>query len=226
MRLSDPRLRIVSLVAFVAACVGVLALSGSVSVDRVRDAADGHGVLGPLLFVCVSSLLTVAFFPGPVLSGASGLVFGTALGFPISLVSAVLGASLAFSLGRWWAHDAVAELAGPRVAAFREFVGRRGFLAILYARLVPGVPYNAVNYAAGLTPVPLAVFAAATAVGCAPRAFAYTALGGRLDDLGSWQAIVALVVLVGMAFVGLVVAARDPEITGAVKGLRGGRRGG
>lgn len=215
-----PRTRILTLVGFVALCIAVLALSGSVSVDKVRDAAEGHGLLGPILFIAVSSCLTVAFFPGPILSGAAGLVFGTALGFPLSLISAVLGASLAFSIARWWAHDAVVEIAGPRVQAFREFVGRRGFLAVLYARLAPGVPYNGVNYAAGLTPVALPVFAAATAVGAAPRAFAYTALGGQLDDLGSWQAIAALTILIGMALIGLVVAARDPEIAGAVKSLR------
>jgi uncharacterized membrane protein YdjX (TVP38/TMEM64 family) len=219
-----PRTRILTVVAFVATCITVLALTGSVSVDRVRDVAEGHGVLGPLLFIVVSSVLTVAFFPGPILAGASGLVFGTALGFPVSLASAVLGASLAFAVSRWWAHDAVVAVAGPRVTAFQEFVGRRGFLAVLYARLAPGVPYNAVNYAAGLTPVRLPVFAAATAIGAAPRAFAYTALGGQVGDFGSWQTVVALVVLVGMALVGLVVAARDPEIVAAVRGLRRDRR--
>ena len=219
-----PRLRLISLGGFVAVCILAITLSGSVSVGRVRDAAEGHGVLGPLLFIAVSSALTVAFFPGPILSGAAGVVFGTALGFPVSLISAVLGASLAFSISRWWAHDAVVEIAGPRVTAFREFVGRRGFLAVFYARLAPGVPYNGVNYAAGLTPVPLGVFAAATALGAAPRAFAYTALGGHLGKFGSWQTIVALVVLIGMALVGFVLAARDPEIAGAVKGLAGNRR--
>jgi uncharacterized membrane protein YdjX (TVP38/TMEM64 family) len=219
-----PRTRILTLVAFVAGCVAVLALTGSVSVDRVRDAGEGHGLAGPLLFVLLSAALTVAFFPGPVLAGASGLIFGTALGFPVSLTSAVLGACLAFAISRWWAHDAVAAVAGPRTTALRAFVGRRGFLAVFYARLAPGVPYNAVNYAAGLTPVPPAVFAAATAVGAAPRAFAYTALGGQLGDLGSWETVAALGVLVGMALVGLIVAARDPEIAAAVKGLRQSRR--
>lgn len=216
-----PRLRLAMLAAFVVACILVITLSGSTSVHGVRDAADGHGVLGPVLFIVASSLLTVAFFPGPILSGAAGLVFGTALGFPVSLVSAVLGACLAFSISRWWAHDAVVEIAGPRVTAFREFVGRRGFLAVFYSRLAPGVPYNGVNYAAGLTPVTLPVFAAATAVGAAPRAFAYTALGGQVGNFGSWQTVVALIVLVGMALVGFVLAARDPEIAGAVKGLAG-----
>src|SRR5690349_22499319 len=38
----------------------------------------------PLVFIAVSSLLTVCLFPGPLLSGASGLLFGTAQGTPRS----------------------------------------------------------------------------------------------------------------------------------------------
>lgn len=220
----SPRARLLALVAFVAALLATVALSGSLSADRVESWVDGHGALGPLIFIAISSLLTVAFFPGPILSAASGLLFGTALGFPLSVVAATTGAVMAFSVSRWWAHDAAEEIAGPRIQAFRAWVGRRGFLAVLYARIAPGIPYNAVNYAAGLTPVPLGVFAAATAVGCAPRAFAYTALGGQFGDFSSWETLVALSVLFGMAALGLVIAARDPEITGALRSLRATRR--
>jgi uncharacterized membrane protein YdjX (TVP38/TMEM64 family) len=186
-----------------------VASSGSLSSERVRGWVDGYGVAGPIVFVVVSSLLTVCLFPGPLLSGASGLLFGTALGTGVSIVSATLGAVLAFSLARWLAHDAVEELQGRRLAALRAWVGRRGFLSVLYARLAPGIPYNLVNYAAGLSPVRLGAFAGATALGCAPRAFAYTALGGSLDDLGSPEAISAFVVLVVMAISGLLLARRD-----------------
>lgn len=175
----------------------------------MRDWVDGYGVAGPLVFIAVSAFLTPALFPGPLLAGASGLLFGTWLGTPIAIVSATLGAVLAFSLSRWIAHDAVEQLQGRRLRALREWIGRRGFLSILYARIVPGVPYSMVNYAAGLSPVALGAFAAATALGCAPRAFAYTALGGSLGDLGSPEAIAAVAVLVVMAVVGLVLARRD-----------------
>lgn len=202
-------LRLAALAAALAACVVVLASTGSLSAGRVRGWVDGYGAAGPLVFVAVSSLLTVALFPGPLLAGASGLLFGTALGFPISLLSAVIGASLAFSLSRWWAHDAVLELAGPRLLALRAWLGRRGFWSVLYARIAPGVPYNLVNYAAGLTAIRLTVFAAATAIGAAPRAFAYTALGGSLGNLRSPEAIAAVVVLVVMALAGGVLLRRD-----------------
>ena len=203
------RLRLAVLAGALALCAVGLALSGSVSADSVRDRLDGLGVAGPVVFVLVSSLLTVALFPGPLLAGASGLLFGTALGTPISITAATLGASLAFSISRWWAHDAVAELAGPRLERVQRALAGRPFLTVLYARIAPGVPYNLVNYAAGMTHIPLRTFALATAIGVAPRAFAYTALGGSLHDLGSPEAVVAFGVLVVMGVGGLVLARRD-----------------
>jgi uncharacterized membrane protein YdjX (TVP38/TMEM64 family) len=199
----------VILVALIAGAFVLVASSGSLSARRVQHWVDGYGAAGPLVFIAVSATLTVCLFPGPLLAGASGLLFGTALGTPVSIAAATLGACLAFSISRWIAGDAVDHLAGPRLRALSAWIGRRGFLSVLYARIAPGVPYNLVNYAAGLTPVALCTFAAATAIGCAPRAFAYTALGGSFGDFGSPETIVAICVLAIMALAGLVLARRD-----------------
>src|SRR5439155_12955572 len=153
----------------------------------------------------------VVLFPGPLLSGASGLLFGTALGTPVSIVAATTGASLAFAVSRWWAHDAVVETSAhhPRLGALRRWVGERGFQSVLLARIAPGVPYNLVNYAAGLTPIGLGVFAGATALGVAPRAFAYTALGGSIGNLGSPEAIVAICLLAVEGALGIWLLRRE-----------------
>lgn len=179
------------------------------TVGDVRTWVDGLGVLGPLAFIAVSACLTPLMFPGPLLAGASGLLFGIWLGFPVTLASAVLGAAIAFSISRWVAGDAIVQLAGPRLLSVHELVSRRGFVSVLYARIAPGVPYTLVNYAAGLTKIPLLVFCAATALGTAPRAFAYTALGGSLGNLRSPEAVAAVAVLVGMGTLGLLLVARD-----------------
>lgn len=205
-------MRLGALATVVAALFATVALTGDLSADRVRDTAQDAGPLAPLAFIVVSALLTVAMFPGPLLSGASGLLFGTALGTPVSILAATLGACLAFSLSRRFGASAVDELSGRRVRVVQDWIGSRGFLAVLYARILPAMPYNIVNYAAGVTRVPLLTFAAATAIGCAPRAFAYTALGGNLSNLGSPAAIVAFAVLVAMGVGGMVVAARDVTI--------------
>jgi uncharacterized membrane protein YdjX (TVP38/TMEM64 family) len=216
-------LRLGALAAAVGSLFALLALSGDLSSERVRDPVEDAGVLAPLAFVAVSALLTVALFPGPLLAGASGLLFGTALGTPTAIVAATLGASLAFSISRRFGAGAVDALSGHRVRVVQDWIAARGFLAVLYARILPAMPYSLVNYAAGLTRVRLAVFAAATAIGCAPRAFAYVALGGSLDDLGSPEAIVAFAVLVAMGLGGLAVAGRDVRARRALTRSGSGR---
>jgi uncharacterized membrane protein YdjX (TVP38/TMEM64 family) len=214
------RLRLAALAALVGGLFLLVALTGSVSPGRVRDAIDPLGAAAVPAFIAVSALLTCALFPGPLLAGASGLLFGTALGTPVAIVAATLGAVLAFSIARWLAHDAVEALAGRRLRGVQEWIERRGFWAVLYARIAPGVPYSLVNYVAGATRVRLPAFAAATALGVAPRAFAYTALGGSLDDLGSPQAIAALIALVVMAVAG-AVALRSEQRVAPGAGTRG-----
>jgi uncharacterized membrane protein YdjX (TVP38/TMEM64 family) len=85
---------------------------------------------------------------------------------------------------------------------WQDRIERGGFLAVLYARIAPFSPFVGINYASGLTRLPLRTFVAATAIGIAPRAFAFTALGGHLDDLRSPEAIAAFAVLVLMALGG------------------------
>jgi uncharacterized membrane protein YdjX (TVP38/TMEM64 family) len=202
-------LRLALLGLFVIALFVLAASLLGLSSKKVQDAVDSVGFAAPLVFIVFSAGLTVACVPGPLLAGASGLLFGTAVGTPAAIVAATLGATLAAAISRRFGADALDQLSGRRVRALQDWITRRGFLAVLYARILPGVPYNLVNYAAGLTRVPLAVFAAATAVGAAPRAFAYVALGGSLDDLTSPEAIIAFAVLVVMAAAGALFAAHD-----------------
>ncbi|HEX2016292.1 MAG TPA: VTT domain-containing protein [Solirubrobacteraceae bacterium] len=203
-----PGVRLIALGAAVGLAALALVTSGTVSVHRVAQWFEGSGALGPLAFVAVSAVLTVGLFPGPLLAGASGALFGTALGTAVSIVSATLGALAAFTVARVVAGDAIPALGGARLRAASEWVGRRGFVSVLYARITPGVPYTLVNYAAGLSPVGVGAFVSATALGVAPRAFAYTALGGSLRHLDAPEAIIAVSVLVVMAVAGAALAWR------------------
>jgi uncharacterized membrane protein YdjX (TVP38/TMEM64 family) len=201
-------IRLGALALAIGAAFLVVVAAGRPSAEGVRDWVDGAGGWAPLVFVTVSAALTCALFPGPLLAGASGLLFGTALGFPLSLTAAVLGACAAFSISRHAGGEAIEQVAGRRLLQVRDLVSRRGFVSVLYARIAPGVPYTIVNYAAGLTRIGLPVFAAATALGAAPRAFAYTALGGSLGNFGAPEAKIALAVIVLMWVVGLIAVLR------------------
>ncbi len=207
-------LRLLLLAAALGGLFVAVALSFGLSSDGVRDALDGLGWLGPPVFVVVSGALTVAMFPGPLLAGACGLLFGTAVGTPTAIAAATVGACAAFLIARRFGAGAVDTLSGHRLGVVQDWIASRGFLAVLYARILPMTPFTVVNYAGGLTRVRLATFAGATALGCAPRAFASVALGGNLSHLDSPQALVAFGVLVAMGVGGIVVAARDVRRSG------------
>jgi uncharacterized membrane protein YdjX (TVP38/TMEM64 family) len=205
----SPRLRLAAFAGVLGAVFLVVLLLVARSPGEVRDTVDAAGPIAPLAFVVIGAGLTCAFFPFPLIAAASGLLFGVAAGTALSIVAGVLGAVAAFLLARAGAAGAVEELASGRLAWVQEAVARRGFVAVLYARIVPGVPRDLANYAFGLTRVSLGAYSAATVLGIAPRAFAYTALGGSLGDLDSPESVVAIALLVAMGILGLVLVRRD-----------------
>lgn len=190
---------------FVAATVG----GWLPSAEEVQHWGDGLGWVGPLIFVPAAACGLCLFVPGPVLAGAAGLLFGTAAGTPVALAFIVLGAVMQMSISRYLAGDAAAQLLPERIKRFDGFIAERGFWAVFYMRLAPAIPYNLVNYGAGLTGLKVRAMAAGTALGAAPRSFAWVALGGNLDDLGSTEAKVAIALLVVMAVVGAMLARRQ-----------------
>jgi uncharacterized membrane protein YdjX (TVP38/TMEM64 family) len=199
------------LAGFVAVAFVVVALTVPHSAQTLRDAFAGLGVGAPFAFVAVATALTCALFPYPILAAASGLVFGTALGTVVSIAAGTTGALAAFAIARAGGATALLLLAGPRLRRLLDAVGRRGFVAVLYLRIVPGVPRDVANYGAGLTPVGVVPYVAATLLGIAPRAFAYSALGSSFSVAHptSPEAVAAVAVLAAMALLGLVLIARE-----------------
>ena len=200
------RLRLAALVLGVAAVALVVLVTVSRSPEKVRDAVNGTGAWAPVLFVLIAAGLSSAFFPYQLLAAASGLLFGTAGGTPITIAALMLAAVTQFSLARHGGRAAVDELSGPRIRTWQDRIERGGFLAVLYARIVPLSPFVVINYVSGLTRLGLGTFALATLIPVIPRGFAYTALGGHLDNLNSPEAIAAFAVLAAMGVAGAFLA--------------------
>jgi uncharacterized membrane protein YdjX (TVP38/TMEM64 family) len=203
------RLRLIGLVVALGAVALAVLLVIARSPQDVRRAVDDAGAWAPVAYVLAATLLTCAFFPFPIMAASAGLLFGVTGGTALSITGGTLGALAAFLIARYVAREGAEDLAGDRLTRVRAFVARRGFVAVLYARIFPGVPRDLANYVFGITRVGFAAYALATVLGIAPRAYAYTALGGTLGDLTSTQSIVAVSVLVAMGALGLALVALE-----------------
>jgi uncharacterized membrane protein YdjX (TVP38/TMEM64 family) len=200
--------------ALFVAVVGGLAIAAAVlgfapTARELRDIGESLGWGGYVLWIPLTTLLAAVFVPGPVLAGAAGLLFDTAVGIPLAIASATTTAVFEMAIGRFVAGDEVGRRLPARVRRLDAFLERRGFWAVVYLRLAPFVPYNLVNYGAGLTRLRFRDMAGGTVVGAAPRTFAYVALGGSLGNLGSPESIVAVVLLVAIGIVGFFLARRQ-----------------
>src|SRR5262249_50334684 len=90
----------------------VLALKYFHVQDLLKAVLDWIGKLGPwgpVMFVGLYVVATVLFVPGSVLTLGAGAMFGVALGSVCVSMSATLGATAAFLVGRYLARDAIAQ---------------------------------------------------------------------------------------------------------------------
>ncbi len=199
--------RLATFLALVAASVVVALTVDLPSVTEVRHTIDSYGWAAPLVFVLGYALITLAPVPKNVLSAAAGLMFGLVSGVLLVLVAALVGALVAFGLGRLLGRDAIERLIPTRVQQVDDLIGQRGLLAVVLVRLVPVVPFTAVNYTAGLTRIRWWHYTVGTGVGIVPGTVAYVALGTYGTTPGSWPFVVSAAAL-GVLSAGGLLAAR------------------
>jgi uncharacterized membrane protein YdjX (TVP38/TMEM64 family) len=179
-----PPRRAAGLIVVAAAAVAVAALLLPHSPSGLRALLAGAGPSAPLIALAAWILLTPAMFPGGVLAAAGGLAFGAFGGSLLAFVGAVAGGLVAFAVARTAAREPVQRFVGrrPRLIRVHALLERRGFAAILAARLMPGVPVTGLHYVAGVSPVSTPAFAAAIAIGALLRTVPYAILGQGLGS--------------------------------------------
>lgn len=153
---------------------------------------DSTGALGPAVFIVVYVVLTVAFVPGTIPSLAAGALFGAVWGSALTIIGATLGAALAFEIARRLGRERLERRIGRRAATADRWIGHRGLRGVLTLRLVPLVPFNALNYGFGLSSVRRRDHLVGTAVGIVPGTVSFVALGDSITDPGSTGFLLSL----------------------------------
>ncbi|MCH8563617.1 TVP38/TMEM64 family protein [Nesterenkonia sp. YGD6] len=177
------------------------------SVEEIRNLVAGTGWWGPIGFGIAYAALTLAPVPKNVLSIGAGVLFGFGPGLLIVYTAAMAGASAAFWLGRRLGRDAVERFTGTRVARFEAVLDRHGFAAVVGVRLVPVLPFTAINYSAGLTSLGWWPYLLGTLIGIVPGTASYLALGAFGFESG-FQAELAFAVLGVLTLAGIAYAVR------------------
>lgn len=149
--------------------------------------------IAPLIFVPVYALAVALAIPGTLPTLAGGAVFGLWWGTLFNWLGATIGANLAYLLARFLGRDGITQLLGEKAEGWSarsrldRAVKAHGFRGMLTLRLIPVVPFNALNFGGGLVGMRWPTYALATGVGILPGTFVYTMFADALLE-GSTQA--------------------------------------
>jgi uncharacterized membrane protein YdjX (TVP38/TMEM64 family) len=147
---------------------------------QLRDWAESVGPWFPLAFLLAHVVVTVVPVPRTAFTLTAGLLFGPVLGVAIAVVASTASAMIAMLLVRaagWRLNRLVRHRS---IDTVDERLRQRGWLAILSLRLIPAVPFAALNYAAGASAVRVLPYGLATLAGLLPGTAAVVILGDAL----------------------------------------------
>ncbi|MBI3333413.1 MAG: TVP38/TMEM64 family protein [Candidatus Omnitrophica bacterium] len=184
--------------------VGLLAIAGyggwqhraAVNPEALRAWIARFGATGPLIYVALYAANTVTLLPPiGILSLTAGLAFGPAVGFAAIMAGAAIGTSATFLISRRLGRGFVERRLKGRLKALDGALGSKGLATVLFFRVVPLVPYEALNYAAGLSPIRFRDYALATFLGLIPGAAVAAWFGNSLTRPFSKEFLLALIAL-------------------------------
>lgn len=155
--------------------------------DRVHDRKEieawlrSHEALAPALYIGISSVLPLVFFPRSLLMLSGGLLFGwPALLY--SLLAVGLSDMAAFWGARLLARPLVHKLSAGRARRTFHWLRQEGFWAVLILAMTPVAPTWMINYGSGAAGIRYARFAPGSLLGILPLCAIYTYYGGLLDE--------------------------------------------
>jgi uncharacterized membrane protein YdjX (TVP38/TMEM64 family) len=170
------------------------------TVETLDNLLTATGVWAPLAFIVFYAVGVCVFIPGTLLTGLGAAIFGPYWGFLYVWIGAMIGAGGAFHIGRTLGREFAASLIGNRLKKYDDAIGRNGFAAVLYLRLVY-FPFTPMNFGMGLTKVTFRDYLLGTGLGIIVGTFVFTFFIGTLRDVwatGDWTQLLSFKVFLSV----------------------------
>lgn len=189
-----------------------LGLHQSLSLDALRASQarlQAWHAQAPLtvmaLFFAVYVLVTALSLPGAaVLTLAGGAAFGLGWGTLLVSVASTAGATLAMLAARFLLQGSVQARFGPRLADLNAGIAREGAFYLFTLRLLPIVPFFALNLLMGLTRMRTWTYVWVSQIGMLPGTLAYVNAGTELARIESLRDVLSPGLLGAFAALGLL----------------------
>ena len=151
-----------------------------------------YGVIIYMIMMIIAIL--IAPIPASPLAILAGITFGPWKGMFYTLISATIGAVLAFLVARFFFKDIIGKKLENN-SFYNKIKGKDNKNIIFITRIMPQVSFDLVSYAAGLTRINVVAFAIVTFIGMIPIVFLMSFFGYLIEPFISWFLAALLIVL-------------------------------
>jgi uncharacterized membrane protein YdjX (TVP38/TMEM64 family) len=179
-------LAIVAVLAITAVAMGWHRQLSLETLIRHRAAIEGfiaaHQITALVTYFLLYVVVAAISIPGgAILTISSGILFGTLVGGVLAVISATVGATIAFLVAKSAIGEFLTRRVGGLTRKLTEGFRQDAFTYLLFLRLVPIFPFWLVNIVPALCGVRLTTYVSATAIGIVPGTFAFAFFGAGLD---------------------------------------------
>ncbi len=172
--------------------------------EIVLDFYADNRLLTICLFMLVYIGVTGLSLPGAsIMTLIAGAIFGLSVGLVLVSFASTIGASIAFVFARYLFRDLVQRRFESALKPINEGVEREGAFYLFALRLVPAVPFFAINVGMGLTPIRLWTFYWVSQLGMLAGTAVYVNAGQQLGQLESLSGIVSPMLIGSFVLLGL-----------------------
>ena len=168
-----------------------------------RAAIDAYVAASPLqaagIFFAIYVIVTGLSLPGAaIMTLVGGAVFGLLWGTVLVSFASTLGATLAFLASRFLLRDWVQGKFGDKLKPINEGVAKEGAFYLFALRLVPALPFFAVNLLMGLTPIKTLTYYWVSQLGMLAGTIVFVYAGTQLGAFKIGAGLIFAFVLLGI----------------------------
>ena len=175
------------------------------SVETIQNFFEAHKSESVLIYLGGQILqVVIAAIPGQAFQLAAGYFFGFFQGLLWSVVGVILGTIVTFFLARILGRDAMYLIFGEK--KLQSFIdklnSKRAYLLVFIIYLIPGIPKDLFNYAAGVSEINFKAFLILSSLGRIPGMMGSLIIGLMVRN-GDYTALI----IIGIAAAVIVVVA-------------------
>ena len=206
--------KILILIAFIALIALFFALNlgrffslGFIKEQQASFAAlyDQRPVAVTLTFFAVYVVITALSLPGAaIMTLAAGASFGLIWGTIVVSIASTLGATLAMLAARYLLRDSIEKRFGPKLAEVNKGIEKEGGLYLFTLRLVPLIPFFALNLLMGLTKMKTWTFFWVSELGMFAGTVAYVNAGTEIAKITSLRSVLSPGLIGSFVLLGLL----------------------